>query len=137
MPNRLPLAAALLLTLQFAIACSDGTVGPDGGDDTLGFANSSGAEVDVALTLPNGQTRSVALSASRLGEETAVDVSFVEGQVYRFVLSNPSPSIRPSLETSCTVSSAAVRDGVAGVLVLLDPARGGLMGQCLTNWVES
>ncbi len=131
------LAACLTLFSFLTTACSDDNVGPGGGDDVLSFANSTNAEVSVALTFPDGSKTSLTLPASGLGEETPVAVSFVEGDVYTFILSNPSPSIDPSPETSCTVSAAAERDGVAAVLVLFDTQRGSFRGQCLTNWVES
>ena len=130
------LAACLTLVAFLTTACSD-TAGPGGGDDVLSFANSTDAEVNVALTFPNGSKTSVTLPASRFGEETPVAVSFVEGDVYTFVLSNPAPSIAPSPETSCTVAAAAERDGVAAVLVLFDTQQRSFRGQCLTNWVES
>lgn len=129
----LVLAAALLLVS----ACSSST-GPDGGaDDVLAFANSSGFEVTVDLTLPDGSTRTLDLPASSFAEETPTHVSFVEGDVYTFVLHNTAPAVAPSVSTSCTVSAQAVADGVAAVLVRLDFQNGRFLGDCLTNWVES
>ncbi len=129
-----------LLILPIALlsmaACGDDPV-RGGNDDALVFANSSGGEVNVDLTLPDGTDQNVNLPASSMAGETRVDVSFIEGEVYRFTLFSVSPSIQSSLEISCTVASGAVQDGVASVLVYLDFTIGALTGDCLTNWVES
>lgn len=131
-------SAALLLAAVFASSACSNSTGPGGGaDDVLAFANSTGVEVTVDLTLPGGGTRTLTLPASSFAEETRTNVSFVEGEVYTFVLSNPSPSIAASASTSCTVAAPAVADGVAGVLVLIDTQLGRFRGDCLTNWVES
>lgn len=130
-------AAAFAAVIVSSLAACNDSTGPDGGDDVLAFANSTGFEVTVNLTLPGGSTRTLTLPASSFAEETPTHVSFVEGDVYTFVLNNPSPSIASSPSTSCTVAAPAVADGVAGVLVLVDTQLGRLRGDCLTNWVES
>lgn len=135
-PSRsIRLALALPLVLAGAI-CSSDSIGV-GGDDALVFANSTGAEVTVALTHPGGAETEHVLPASTMAGEARIDVSFVAGDRYTFVLSSPSPAIAASPSTTCTVSDVAERDGVAAVLVLLDLQFGRFMGSCLTNWVES
>lgn len=73
---------AWLLLLPIAllgmVACGDDPV-RGGDDDALVFANSSGGEVNVDLTLPDGTDQNVNLPASSMAGETRVDASFIEG----------------------------------------------------------
>lgn len=109
--------------------------GDSGGDDVLAFANSSGAEVTVTVTFPDGATQQVVLAQSSMAEETPIAVSFIAGEVYSFQFVAGGALAPTSL--SCEVATTAELSGVAAVLVLLDSLAGGLSAQCLTNWVES
>jgi len=115
----------------------DDTTGPSGGDDALVFANSSGIEVTVEMSVNGIAAPDVVLPPSTMAGETRVDVSFIEGHVYAFRFLSAQPAIKSSDPLSCTVAAVAEADGVASVLVFLDFLAGGLTAQCLTNWQES
>jgi len=115
----------------------DEMTGPTGGDDSLVFANSSGIEVTVEMSVNGIAAPDVVLPPSTMAGETSVGVSFIEGHAYTFQFLSAQPAIGSSDPLTCTVAAVAEADGVASVLVFLDFLAGGLTAQCLTNWEES